>query len=178
MPSINLAQSAYQDEARRRENRSRRGTFLAASFLVMVFGIWGGLVWYERVLDGDIAEIGRDVERAQEGISDVELSRIADFHFRLQAIGEVLEEVGGPGASLGMVETNIDPGVVLSSIGFDRKEREVRLEGIAGEFPVMVRQLVALKGQADIADVSLQDLKREEDGRFGFSLVVDLAEEK
>ena len=135
-------------------------------------------MWYERVLDDDMAEIGQDVEKAREGVSDVELSRIADFHFRLEAIGEALEEVGGPGASLGMIETNIDPGVVLSSMDFDRKEREVRLGGTAGEFPVMVRQLVALKGQADIADVSLQDLKREEDGRFGFSLVVGLAEGK
>lgn len=172
MAGINLAQGARQEEVKNKEKRSKRGVVLVAVFLVLVLGAWGGLVWYEGMLSADIEGLEREIETVRGEISGADLSRIADFYFRLDAVEEGLESMRHPHLILGTIERNIDSSVELSSISFDEEEREVVLEGIAGEFQAIVRQLVALKSAEEISSVALQRLNRNDDGRFDFVLSV------
>jgi len=175
MAGINLAQGAQREETRRSERRGKRGMLLVFFFLVVTFGAWGTLAWYDHILTGEITGIDGDIRDAWKEISGEDLSRVADFHFRLEAIDAGLEEIGRPRRMFGVTESGVDPGVVFSRLDFEKSDGSTVLEGTANDFQSIVRQLVSLKGDSVVSDVALNTLGRTDDGKLDFSLSVDMA---
>lgn len=176
MPGINLAQGAKQEAAQKKEGQSKRGMWIVALVLVLVFAAWGALEWYENLLSGEIRDMDRQIDETRGEISVADLSRVADFHFRLESIGENMDTGSYPHLMLGAMESDIDADVVLSAFQFEESSGEIVLEGVAGEFQAMVRQLVAFKSSPDISSVALQSLQRNESGRFDFILSVRMTD--
>jgi Tfp pilus assembly protein PilO len=174
MSGINLAQNAHQEVERKKRKRSRKGTFLVVLVLVLLFAVWGALVWYEGVLSGEISALEDQVLEQEKSIAETELNKVADLYFRIEAVDRKLSEsVAGPQALLGMVSSAIEPGVVLSRSSYEESKGEIVLVGRAGEYVQVVRQLVALKRNEEVRDVSVESLKRAEDGQLEFSLLVE-----
>lgn len=178
MSGMNLSQSAQQ----RKENEGRKGVGQGLLFLVAVIvivaGIWGGLLFYENSLAADVVDMGARIQQEQTGMSLDKIDSVTDFQFRIQ---DIAADKGKNPVELtdlfGAVEGAVLPGVTLSKYSYDAEAKTVELGGEADSLRTVVQQVAVLKKKMPgLGTFSVPKIERNGSGRISFSFSLSLGQ--
>jgi hypothetical protein len=177
MPGINLSQSAMQNEQIRSASEKKwfgPGFIWSMVLLLLLVAIWGGLVFYERRLQTDIAAIVASTDQNKKGFSGGDVDTVADFSLRFGLITRNLEKKVDPAKNLAFLEGVILDSVVLSSYSYNQAGRAIAISGVADSFRGLTQQLVALRTLPDFSGLSVGNSRRTEGGKIDFSVSIAL----
>lgn len=171
---MNLSQNSQQPSALKKHPVFGKGLIVIIIVLILSLAAWQGLAYWERRIDAEIGATATRIQETQASFAGKQADEVADFQFRLDAIDKSFFGKVYPGKMLRETEGMILPGVDLSEYSFDKEKGAVTIGGEADSFLLVAQQMVLMKKMSDFSSISVDELKREENGKIGFRLLVTL----
>lgn len=174
MPGINLSQSAQKKEVEK-YNTFGRGLASVVGVLGLALAVWGGLVFYEKRLSEEVANIQSTIEENRRHLSGDEVNKVADFQNRLDLIAKNLDGQTLPAEMLRSMEGVILPGIVLTRYEFDSDASSLSVDGSADSFRTVAQQMVLMKRLPDFQSLSVKNVTRADAGGVEFEFLLALS---
>ncbi len=174
MPGMNLSQNAQQPSALKKHPIFGKGLIAIIIILILSLIAWQGLAYWERRIDTEISDITARITETQASFGGKQADEVADLQFRLDAIEKSFSGKVYPGEMLRGLEGVILPGIDLSEYSFNKEKGSITIAGEADSFLLVAQQMVLLKKMSDFSAISVDKLKREENGKISFNLLATL----
>jgi hypothetical protein len=130
------------------------GTIIIFTILILVMAAYGGVYFYGRTLDQEIASTQSQYKEAYEKLLQGKGKDIVDFQYRLDEAKESFEKSKNIRTSLQAIEASMIPGSYLDSYSFDDVTGLTSIEGVADNYNILARQVLSFKKQPEFSSVA------------------------
>lgn len=170
MSNINLSQSSELSSLKASGGVLDKSLGISIGLLILAFGVYFGLLFYEKTLDSNLASINASIETERKKISNDQANRIVDFQDRLDVIGKSLTSGMSPNDNLAKIESSMLPETKLGQYSYDMEKQSIETVVIADSFKSIAEQIVAFKKV--FSNVSVGDTSRSEDGKLKVNMTL------
>jgi hypothetical protein len=150
MVNINLASQEESPRIEKKEQIINSGLWWIIALFVLTLASYGVLLFLQNKFDRDLSNRETEYMGKYDSFSTSDAKLVTDFNNRLQVAKGLAAKDSFKGINIpetfAVIEKMILPGSVhLASIKYDEKTNSVSLVGIAGNYNVVARQILAFK---------------------------------
>lgn len=175
MAGMNLSQSMQENkQANRNKNLFDMGLIGSFVIFLIVLGMWGGLEWYTKGVNDEIAAKEAAIAEGNANLSGKNANKVADFADRIILISQDSDVVNSRGL-FAELESLMVPEIVLTKYDYNKEEQYILFAGDTDNFKYLAQQILALKKQPTFSDIKVDSIARSTTGRIVFGLKTTLA---
>jgi hypothetical protein len=145
-------------------------TIISVIFFLVVAS-WGGMRWYIKTLDDRLANLDATLAQSSAQLQGDKVNRVAYFDARSGFAEQQLKDVPIDAKKLlGQLESLTVPNVRLTKYEYNEMGKFVVVEGETDNFRYIAEQVISLKSEALFAEIKVDSVQRNREGRIEFSL--------
>lgn len=149
-----------------------RGLVFMVVFLALLLITFGVTRWYVSTLEKRMLALETEVAERTAGLKGQEVDRVADFVDRLKFIDAHLLTEPDPTRIFSDLEQHTLPEVRLTLFEYNLEEGLTRIGGESNSLKEVAQQMVALKLLPEIAEVTVEKVEYNKEGRIIFVLAL------
>ena len=147
---------------------------LSFVILILVFTLYGASLFYERILNGNIADIDNRIKILNEDSDEDKENIVIRFDAKLDKLGLILDNHVYSSALFGYLETITHTKVQFTNFNFTARDGGVRLTGLTESYETFGEQMVALKQKDAINNLVVSDVRLKKTGQVEFVIRFDV----
>lgn len=168
-------------EKRRKAQSSSLGIVIAFLILVISIGVFGGMKFWQGMLEDEIAVYDKDVAEIKASMNEMVSGSEADFYKRMNLVKEKIYNKHSSITVLNEVEKIMVNRVVLLSFSHSVDGtglEQVSVTADADEFYLMAQQIAEFKNSEFFGNVRASDTSRDNVGRIVFTITADIVDDE
>lgn len=170
MSNINLFKSVQEKEEATKTIKmgGKAGFFLPFSFLMLVLLIYGGLLFYTKIVKGEAEKIKEQISVETKNLSSKDINRVADFKERLDNIEKENKNKSYPNDFFDQFRNLIVQGGQASDLTYAPDSATVNI--VCDNFSTVAKQVLSFKGSDFFSDSRVDKIARNQDGKIILTL--------
>ncbi len=174
MAGINLSPSVQGGKTEKR-SLFDRGLMISLTLFLLVAGLWGGMRWYIKTLNDDIASLDQALSEHAAELRGMQVDRIVDFDNRLSLMAKNIDGALDPKQILEQAESLVIPSVILREYEYNPEDGTITVGGETENFKYLAQQIISLKSQPIFGELKVDTINRTKEGRIAFTLTAGLS---
>lgn len=167
--------SLLEEQLKKRERLPVGWPWRLLVFATIVFGLtvaiyFGMVIGYKPYLDSQVKNLDQKIVSLGQAIDEQQQKSMVIFYSQLINIQSLLASHQTASNLFGFLEKNTHQNVYYDSLSLSLPERNVKIDGNASDYNVLVQQLELFRRAPEIERVLLDNSRSADGGRIHFSI--------
>ncbi|MFY9457689.1 MAG: hypothetical protein WAP23_02045 [Candidatus Spechtbacterales bacterium] len=150
--------------------KENKQTVFVAGILILVFVIYGALVFYEGILRGEASDIQAKIKNFEKHRDADKENAVLAFDAKLTKLSSILDNHIYSSGLFAFIEGITHPKVQFINFSFSADEGKLTLNGITESYETFGEQIIALELDEKLRDIVILDVKLQKTGQVEFSI--------
>jgi hypothetical protein len=149
---------------------------LAFGILILVFVIYGALVFSEGILRGEAGDIQADIKNFEKQRNADKENAVLQLDARIKRLSSILDNHIYSSGLFGFVESIAHPKAQFINFSFAANEGKLTLKGVTESYETFGEQIIALEQEEKVSDLVIVDVKLQKTGQVEFTITLRVDE--
>lgn len=150
--------------------KKNKQSVVACGILILVFVIYGALVFYEGILRGVSRDIQADIKNFEKQRNADKENAVLQFDAKLSRLSSILDNHIYSSRLFVFIESITHPKAQFINFGFASNEGKLTLNGVTESYETFGEQIIALEQSEKVSGLVILDVKLQKTGQVEFAI--------
>lgn len=150
--------------------KENKQSVIIGGILILVFVIYGALVFYEGILRGMSYDIQADIKNLEKQRDIDKENAVLQFDAKLRRLSSILDNHIYSSGLFVFIEGIVHPKAQFTNFSFASSEGKLTLNGVTESYETFGEQIIALEQNEKVSDLVILDVKLQKTGQVEFAI--------